>query len=580
MDTDRSTGPHKCFGAPSSFSGSEDLCEQPLEPVYSLIDRQHNSSVIHQSQGWHDIQDTVRSLDTDLAVVHREEPHHSCGAYPGSSQCESRRRIKEPPPLIRLETRSGSLQEAHEQVGILHNRPICRTAQYPVIKILQFPSRSGGRSIRCSSPELEGREAICLSPIHLDWEIPAEVETGQSQGSSPDSPSMAVPSLVPTTDGLPDRLSTDPPVRQTTTDKPNGSSTPNDNSGLPTPCRISCVRAQYGEISDEAFKIISSAWRKGTERSYSSTWKKWVEWCSRSQANSLSPSLKDVVQFLTEEFMQGRQYSTINSYRSALSATLTPIDGYPVGSHPTVCKLLQGMFNQRPPAPKYKGVWSVSTVLHFVSKQLSTEGLTLKQLSKKLAVLLALTNASRSSDLHALDLDYRQFTPEGVLFRIPGLTKTRRSGPPKEAFFTSFEEDPGLCPVATLRVYEGATKKWRSPDMKPNLLFLALNKPHKPVTSASIARWIKELLTDAGVDTDKFSAHSTRAAASSSAKAAGLSTAEIMKMAGWSRQSTFEKFYHKPIMPTTNVVISSAKFNGMSSNNTMSYMQPCHDMEL
>jgi hypothetical protein len=150
------------------------------------------------------------------------------------------------------------------------------------------------------------------------------------------------------------------------------------------------------------------------------------------------------------------------------------------------------------------------------------------------------------------------------------LTKTRKAGPPKEAFFTSFEEDPGICPVATLRAYEDATKEWRNPDVKPNLLFLALNKPHKPVTSASIARWIKELLTDAGVYTDKFSAHSTRAAASSSAKAAGLSTADIMKMAGWSRQSTFEKFYHKPIMSTNNVVMSSA-INGMSSNNTQ-----CH----
>ena len=438
MDTDGSTGPHKCSGAPSSLPGSEDLCKQPVEPAYSSIDRQHNGSVIHQSKGWHDIQNTVRPRDPDVAVVHGEKPHHSCGAYSGSSQCESRRRVKEPPPLIRLETRPRSLQEAHEQVGIVHNRSICSKAQYPVIKILQFPSGSGGRSIRCSSPELEGREAICFSPIHLDWEIPAEVEAGQSQGSNPHSPSVATPSLVPTIDRLSDRPPTDPPVRQTTADESNGSSSPDDNSGLPASSRISCVRAQYGEISEEAFKIISSAWRKGTEKSYSSTWKKWVEWCSRCQANSLSPSLKDVIQFLTEEFMHGRQYSTINSYRSALSATLPPIDGYQVGSHPTVCKLLQGMFNQRPPAPKYKSVWSVSTVLDFVSKKLSTESLSLKQLSKKLAVLLALTNASCSSDLHALDLDYRQFTPEGVLFRIPGLTKTRRSGPPKEAFFTSF----------------------------------------------------------------------------------------------------------------------------------------------
>lgn len=254
----------------------------------------------------------------------------------------------------------------------------------------------------------------------------------------------------------------------------------------------------------------------------------------------------------------------MNSYRSALSATLPPMDGYSVGNHPTVCKLLQGMFNQRPPAPRYDSVLSVTTVLHLVSEQLSKENLTLKQLSKKLAVLLALTNASRSSDIYALDLDYRQFTPEGILFRIPSLTKTRRSGPPKEAFFTSFEEDPGLCPVATLRTYEGATEKWRSPDMKPNLLFLSLNKPHKPVTSASIARWIKELLADAGVDTDKFLAHSTRAAASSSARAAGLSTADIMKMAGWSQQSTFEKFQ----LCRLTMWLCRLQFNGMSSNNT------------
>ena len=279
MDIDRSTGPHKCIRALGSFSGSKNICEQP---------------------------------------------HHPCGAY-SSSQCENRHRVKEPPPLIRLKTGSSSLQEAHKQMGIVHNRPVCCTAQYPVTKILQLPSGSRCRSIRCSSPKLEEREAICLFPIHLNWEIPTEIEAGQSQGSSPDSSSMAIPSLVSTTDGLPDRLSTDAPVKQTTTDKPNGSSSSDDNTELPASSCISCVRARYGEISDEAFQIISSAWRKGTGKSYSSTWKKWVEWCSKCQANSLSPSLKDVVHFLTEEFRQGRQYSTMNSYRSALSATLLPM---------------------------------------------------------------------------------------------------------------------------------------------------------------------------------------------------------------------------------------------------------------
>ena len=50
--------------------------------------------------------------------------------------------------------------------------------------------------------------------------------------------------------------------------------------------------------------------------------------------------------------------------------------------------------------------------------------------NKKLAMLLSLSNASRSSDLRALDLHYRSYSEDGVLFRIPGLTKTRCSGAP------------------------------------------------------------------------------------------------------------------------------------------------------
>ena len=122
-------------------------------------------------------------------------------------------------------------------------------------------------------------------------------------------------------------------------------------------------------------------------------------------------------------------------------------------------------------------VWSVTAVLGFMSEQLSMESLTLKQLSKKLEVLLALTNASHSSDLHALHLDYRQFTPEGVLFRIPGLTKTLRCRPTQEAYFTLFEEDPGLCPVATLKAYECYCKV-EEPRYKAKLAFVSTNHPN------------------------------------------------------------------------------------------------------
>ena len=102
--------------------------------------------------------------------------------------------------------------------------------------------------------------------------------------------------------------------------------------------------------------------------------------------------------------------------------------------------------------------------------------------------------------------------------------------------------------MKTLKVYEEKTAMLRVVDpTEPAPLFISFWKPHKPVSSASIARWMKELLKEAGVDTKVFKVHSTRAASTSTAKAQGVSMADIMNMAGRSRQSTFERFYYKSI---------------------------------
>ena len=57
-----------------------------------------------------------------------------------------------------------------------------------------------------------------------------------------------------------------------------------------------------------------------------------------------------------------------------------------------------------------------------------------------------------------------------------------------------------------------------------------------------------------------------------------MSTADLLKLAGWTRTSTFEHFYHKPIMGKKEILAFASQ--GKSLNDTMSYMQPCHDMEL
>ena len=78
-------------------------------------------------------------------------------------------------------------------------------------------------------------------------------------------------------------------------------------------------------------------------------------------------------------------------------------------------------------------------------------------------------------------------------------------------------------------------------------LLLSNQKPHRPVLSDTIARWIKVVLTEASINTSVFSAHSTRAASTSAAYNKGTSIDKILAAAGWSTESTF-RYYRKPIV--------------------------------
>ena len=78
-------------------------------------------------------------------------------------------------------------------------------------------------------------------------------------------------------------------------------------------------------------------------------------------------------------------------------------------------------------------------------------------------------------------------------------------------------------------------------------LLIAAQKPHQAVTKPTIARWIKTILGESGIDIMTFKAHSTRAASTSKAEALGLSIEDIITQGNWSNRSTFERFYKKPI---------------------------------
>ena len=88
---------------------------------------------------------------------------------------------------------------------------------------------------------------------------------------------------------------------------------------------------------------------------------------------------------------------------------------------------------------------------------------------------------------------------------------------------------------------------WQKIKNTPNLLFIVYVKPHKPVTSATIARWVKTVLSLAGID-GVFTAHSARGASTSAVARAGVALSDIMEAASWNRESTFTQTHSEELI--------------------------------
>ena len=150
-------------------------------------------------------------------------------------------------------------------------------------------------------------------------------------------------------------------------------------------------------------------------------------------------------------------------------------------------------------------------------------------------------------------------------FALNRLRKAQKSGSLQSC---SFEKLAGelLDPVACLRGYILKTELFRDPYNEGSLFISSVGQ-HNPVKSVTISGWIKQVLKEAGIDINMFSAHSTRGAAASKAVAAGISVDTVLRAGHWASASTFRKFYHREVPADPSLVEVVLQPDGISSRN-------------
>ncbi|CAG9116295.1 unnamed protein product [Plutella xylostella] len=132
-------------------------------------------------------------------------------------------------------------------------------------------------------------------------------------------------------------------------------------------------------------------------------------------------------------------------------------------------------------------------------------------------------------------------TPAGAPVAVRG-----EDARPPHSQLTTAVTDNVTAETTTIKDYIEVTKDLR--QTSNNNLLLTFKRPHKAATAQSISRWIKQVLSESGVDVSVYSGHSTRHASTSAASSSGLSVEAIRKAAGWTKNSeTFAKFYRRQV---------------------------------
>ena len=308
-------------------------------------------------------------------------------------------------------------------------------------------------------------------------------------------------------------------------------------------CREAVMEAfRLKNVPDEAISVVLASRSEGILKQYNTALKKWWQFCELNKSNPYSDNISEIIRFLSQQFEKGMKYGTINSVRSALSLVLGPH----IAEDFRLKRFLKGAHNVRPNKPKYDSTWDPQIVLKKFSNKPDNSILHLAEISKKLITLMAIITAHRMQTFSLVEISNIEFQTERVIIKIPEKIKT--SGLNKiqlTLVIPYYKENCKVCVASALVSYLNKTEKIRGEEQK---LFIALRKPYKAVKAQTLSHWVSDTLAAAGLDTNVYTAYSTRHAATAAADRSGISIDQIRKTEGWTKNSeTFAKFYNRAI---------------------------------
>ena len=149
------------------------------------------------------------------------------------------------------------------------------------------------------------------------------------------------------------------------------------------------------------------------------------------------------------------------------------------------------------------------------------------------------------NEIRALTLKHYMVYPNRIVFTIPHHTKTSRPQvlADRQVEIKKYIGSPKVCPVVTVLYYIKKTSNIR----KSQNVLIVTNSKGTEIAPATLARWTKNVMDKAGIDTCYFKPYSTRSAAASKQASVTSSLTEVLKMGCWRKTSTFFQYYLRQV---------------------------------
>lgn len=254
---------------------------------------------------------------------------------------------------------------------------------------------------------------------------------------------------------------------------------------------------------------------------------------------SFTPNTHELLNYLAYE--KGLGYSALNTARSAISAVSTMLGGTKIGEDPIICRFLRGVFNTRPSLPRFTHTWDPEVPLKYLD--FDSKSVELLPLSRKVVFLVTLLAGQRVATVAGIKINDVEVFDSKIVINIGLIKQSRPKFSQQPIVFSKFNKKPNLCVFSQLSHYINLTGKLR-PITCQNL-FVTTTQPHRAASVNTLANWIKHILRSCNLES--FSAHSLRGSGTSAALRSGSPIDSVLQAAGWSQESTFRKFYDRPV---------------------------------